>query len=281
MRRPIGTNLLGSALVVVGWVTIAFMIVQVGRAVGLSSHWSQGLIYLALFLATLLVTRLYDRMPAAWTGLGLHKWTGRELGLGLLLGGGMALLAWFPIAIAAGVSAGEGWDWLEVYYWLIPMTISAAGEELLFRGYLFQRGVEIVGPVVATFLASVLFALAHLGNPGATPMALAVIFLGGIFFALGYLRTGSLWLPIGAHIAWNIILAKVLGLPVSGQEFGQSLLRTPTIGPSLLTGHEFGPEGGLVAVAALAVGIALLAKIPLFTFSPYVYATVFKAKYER
>ena len=40
--------------------------------------------------------------------------------------------------------------------------------------------------------------------------------LAGIWLAVAYLRTRSLWLPFGLHWAWNWTQASLLGLPVSG-----------------------------------------------------------------
>jgi hypothetical protein len=94
---------------------------------------------------------------------------------------------------------------------------------------------------------------------------------------LGYIRTGSLWFPIGAHVAWNVLLAKVAGLPVSGIDFGGSLLGTTVQGPEFLSGGAFGPEGGMLGVAALLVGGLLLARLPAITYSPYVSAGLFRA----
>jgi uncharacterized protein len=281
-RRPLRVNLVGILLVVLATAALAWLggqlVVLAATADPLiRTTWMTPVFYMALVGATILVARVHDGMPASWTGLGWHRWTVRELGLGLAIGAGMALVAWGPIALMGSVREGEGWSSADVLYILIPMAMRAAGEEVLFRGYLFQRGVEMIGPVAATLLASGLFAAAHLANPNVTSAGIAIIFLGGIFFSLGYLRTGSLWLPIGAHVIWNIVLAKVLGVPVSGAEFGDSLLRTSVHGPELLTGGAFGPEGGLLGAAALIAGIWALMGLPAVSFSPYVYAASFRA----
>lgn len=278
-RRPLHVNLMGMMLLIVLWYSLGLLGQWLAGALG-EPWWlaPQVVLYGTLLLATLLIIRLYDRMPVSWGGIGLHRWAGRELLLGVALGGGLALLAWVPLVVGGEVHRESLND---LGYWLLLMGASAAGEELLFRGYLFQRGVELFGPVAATLLASALFAAAHIGNPHVTPLGIGVLVLGGIFFSLCYLRTGSLWLPIGAHIAWNILLAKVLGVPVSGKDFGDTLLRTIPAGPDLLTGGGFGPEGGIAGVIAMLAGIYLVAKLPLFEFSPYVHAEVFRRFHRR
>ncbi len=276
-RRPLHVNLLGGILLILLWLALGGIGVWLAGLMA-TSWWltPQTISYASLLLATVLVIRFHDRMPLSWGGLGMHRWAGRELLLGLGLGSILALLAWGPVALMGEVRREPMTD---LGYWILLMSVNAAGEELLFRGYLFQRGVESLGPVGATLLASVAFGVAHLGNPNITPLSLGIIMLGGLFFSLCYLRTGSLWLPIGAHIAWNILLAKVLGVSVSGKYFGDSFLRTVPAGSDLITGGAFGPEGGLVGVVAMLAGLCLVARLPLFGFSPYVHAEVFRAFY--
>jgi len=138
-------------------------------------------------------------------------------------------------------------------------------EELLIRGYLLTNlaeGVNGLGRVgargaiaFASLATAVLFGALHLGNPNVGVLASANIVLAGLFFAGTYVATGSLWIPIGLHIAWNFTLAGVYGLPVSGLESGGSLLAIGPTGDASLTGGGFGPEAGLVFYPALAVGV--------------------------
>ncbi len=278
-RRRLSTNLIGLLLILLGWLVLGSLAATLVSALTPGSIWGMPIQYAVLLVVTLIVCRFYDRMPAAWVGLGLQPWTGRESITGLALGAGMAVVAWLPSALLGGVSRGEpGGGWL---IWIGLISLSAAGEEILFRGYIFQRIMEMIGPAAATLLLSAGFALAHAANPNVTPMSLGVIFLGGIFFSLCYLRSGSLWLPIGAHLAWNMALGKVLGLPVSGQDFGASLLRTAVVGPDIITGGAFGPEGGAATIVALAIGIVLVARGGLVDLSPYTHARVFHAFHRR
>jgi uncharacterized protein len=283
-RRGLKTNLIGVLLLLVAWIPILLFIrfLAGGDNGEPLPNWIVPAAYGLLLLATLLVTRFYDRLPAVWAGIGLHRWTGRELGYGMLTGLGMSIIAWGIVA-ASGTVRWLGMDDFGAYTVLsLSIIANAAGEELMFRGYIFQRGIEIFGSTTATLLGAVLFALAHLFNPYLSWLAVINIFLAGIFFSLCYLRTGSLWLPMAAHATWNLLLAKVLGVTVSGLDFGRSLLVVGNItGPDWLTGGGFGPEGGAAATVALLLGTVALLKIPAITYSPYVHADVFRAFYEQ
>ena len=78
------------------------------------------------------------------------------------------------------------------------------------------------------------------------------IFVGFLFVAM-YVRSGSLWLPIGFHAAWNFSLVGVLGLPMSGKETESGLLKTTLTGSPWLTGGKTGMEASAVALIAYAV----------------------------
>jgi hypothetical protein len=65
-------------------------------------------------------------------------------------------------------------------------------------------------------------------------------------------------MAVGIHAAWNFAVGAVYGLPVSGLETSSALLAVEPDGPRVLTGGAFGPEGGVLMLAALAVGAGLV-----------------------
>jgi membrane protease YdiL (CAAX protease family) len=89
---------------------------------------------------------------------------------------------------------------------LAAVSIAAGlGEELLFRG-LVQAGLaNLIGgplaPWIALTVASVLFGVCHWLN---TTYAILAV-LAGAYFGLLFLLTGSLWTPIVAHAAYDLL----------------------------------------------------------------------------
>jgi hypothetical protein len=83
------------------------------------------------------------------------------------------------------------------------------------------------------------------------------IALIGIFFGVCYLKTGSLWFPIGFHAAWNFFLGCIFSLPVSGIKTFR-LLDVGTVANTSATGGDFGAEGSVFLVAILAALLWLL-----------------------
>jgi membrane protease YdiL (CAAX protease family) len=191
--------------------------------------------------------------------------------LGLALMAGIFLVgvgaAWFRVTGFAVTTAGASAVGLAVAYLVLFAAVSVA-EELAVRGYLMTNLAEglRVGPVGgrvalggAVLATSALFGLLHAGNPSATAASTATIGLAGVFLAAGYALTGELAIPLGLHFTWNYAQGVLFGFPVSGLGLGVAVVETRETGPDLVTGGPFGPEAGLLGVAAVLVGTAAIA----------------------
>lgn len=151
-------------------------------------------------------------------------------------------------------TSGDGFPFLEMALVFVPAVFH---EELLFRGYAFQR-LWRWKPWVAIWIGSIVFAALHAGNASVTPLALYNIFLGGLLLSLAYGRYQRLWFPIGIHFGWNFMSGPILGYEVSGYAPGETLLRTITSGPAILTGGAFGIEGSIIMTAVETVAVVTL-----------------------
>lgn len=146
---------------------------------------------------------------------------------------------------------------------LAVLLTGSLAEELMFRGYPFQRLVDAIGPGGAILVFSALFGLVHLANPGATFWGLCNTVLIGVLLAITYLRTGALWLPWGIHFAWNAALGVVFGLPVSGIRLFNVVVRTNAAGPVWLTGGSYGIEASLPGAIVVLFGLVVVWRAPL------------------
>jgi hypothetical protein len=137
----------------------------------------------------------------------------------------------------------------------------AFNEELMARGYPFQRLVEGAGPWVGQLVFAALFALMHWGNPGmhgaTKAWATLNIALAAVLLGFCYLRTRSLALPVGLHLGWNWAQGNLLGFGVSGTT-GANGFWTPVFHgkPEWLTGGAFGLEASVICT--LVCGAAIL-----------------------
>ena len=82
------------------------------------------------------------------------------------------------------------------------VTIQPIGEEIFFRGFLFEKIEHFGGGIVAIFITAFLFGLAHMSYgkifPVLMPMVMGIV-LGYIVF-----KTKNLYSSIIAHIIFNV-----------------------------------------------------------------------------
>jgi membrane protease YdiL (CAAX protease family) len=184
----------------------------------------------------------------------------RVAGRELLLGAALALmlvLAADRLVLATTAlhhARGSGFPWSELIAVYLPAVIH---EELVFRGYPFQKLLTLSRPL-AIAATSIVFAAMHGANDGLTPIALANLLLAGVLLALAYERYERLWFPIGIHLGWNLLCGPVLGYDVSGFVPAGSVFTTSGAGAPFLTGGVFGIEGSVWIVLVEVAGIAVL-----------------------
>jgi len=161
-----------------------------------------------------------------------------------------------PIALIGGLVVTVYTTWHQFALILLDfaiLAIAALAEEVAFRGYPFQRLIDAIGPTAATLLAAMLFGAIHLKNPGSTGASTLVTMLAGWLFAIAYLRTRALWVGWGFHVAWNVTMGILFGLPISGITNFSPVIASNTVGPAWITGGDYGPEGSAVCAVVLLV----------------------------
>jgi len=136
-------------------------------------------------------------------------------------------------------------------------------EEVVFRGMAVREIALKYGWMIATIIGGVYFGAAHLVTKlhditvlDVLWILLASILVSFLFVAL-YIRSHSLWLPIGFHMAWNFSLKGIMGVTMSGNAAKAGLLEVELTGNSLVTGGSFGIEASIVSLV-IYVLIALL-----------------------
>lgn len=232
------------------------------------------LLLLAATLVGWVCNLLLEELPWRALGWAAHRGWGRDLLLGSLLGAAsMGVAVVLSVAVgdtsfapAQGASAAAVARTLFVS--ALVFLFGAAAEEALFRGYPMQTLMRSWPAWLALLPTSLLFALVHLSNPNFTTafaFAVANTALAGVWLAVAYVRTRSLWFAFGLHWSWNWTMGALLGLPVSGirEITPDPLLRATDAGPAWLTGGAYGPEGGLAATLALILSTVFVWKTNL------------------
>ncbi|MDQ2666945.1 MAG: CPBP family intramembrane metalloprotease [Gemmatimonadota bacterium] len=214
--------------------------------------------------ATAIMLRSIDRRPWSDVGLARSSVRARALLTGWSVGAGanvftcgVLVLVGLMRFVPSGV--GEDGSWvgaaLRVSLVLAP---AALAEELLCRGYLLTVIRDSVGTRGAVVLTSVLFGALHVSNPGATPVSVVVVIVAGLLLATVRIRFDSIYAAWMTHLAWNWTMAIPFHALVSGIRFEAPGYRGVTLGVAWVSGGDWGPEGGVVAVVGLSLGLGYL-----------------------
>ena len=216
-----------------------------------------GLLVIALGLGYL-CAHLFEDLPWRSLGAGFSSGWFRDLVIGSALGFATLAVAVVIAIIGRGLrfSINHVESALIVRSMIgsgVILVIAAFAEEAMFRGYALQTLTRARLAWLGVALTLALFGVAHLTNPNVVPgFTLINTSIAGLWFAVAYLRTRSLWLPLGLHWSWNWALGWFFGLPVSGLDLASHpLLKASDTGPLWLTGGSYGIEGGIAATIAL------------------------------
>jgi membrane protease YdiL (CAAX protease family) len=231
--------------------------------------------FISILLSIWLAGRWFDHRPFKEFGLHLNsQWWG-DLVFGLVLGAVLItfifvvelVFGWVTIkGTFQSNSPGQSFGSTAIYGVFFFLAIGIQ-EELMSRGYMLRNlaeGLNLpwITPKAALFLgyliSSVAFGVQHVLNPNSTTISTINIMIAGLFLGLGFILTGELALPIGLHITWNYFEGYIFGFPVSGLTSAGNFLAIQQKGPNQWTGGAFGPEAGLIGLAAMLVGAGLI-----------------------
>lgn len=271
MKNPMG-NLIPR------WQTALIMFVfSVGILLLSYIYGISGLIYYNFTIFACLVLWIFvDRQPPEGLGIRFAPgwWRGLFIGLGLgaimmftivnleLFVGWMTLTPLFDLT--------EWWmAGLLLFAYAFHQSFVAGGEELVMRGYIQQNLTTRLSIPLSVVFSSVMFAILHLPRIiwGNVPALLAVIMfvnmaLGGFLLGWAFMKTRTLWLPIGIHFSWNYVQYHIIGIG------GQGINIVNNMGIELLTGGIVGPEAGLLGTLAFLLLILAVWLLPKGWLTP-------------
>jgi len=224
------------------------------------------MVLLGIFSWLLTVANHVEVHRVAAQGLPLSSGWAKQFGTGCIIGLLMVIVAVVPIAIWGSLSfraTFSAYNIVRIVVVLLVLLSGALAEELMFRGYPFQRLLDATGVPGAIVVFSILFGIVHLLNPGASAWGLLNTVAIGVLLSVAYLRTRALWLPWGIHFAWNMALGLVLGLPVSGFRLFNVAVHASVTGPKWLIGGSYGVEAGAPCAVAILAGLLVTSRAPL------------------
>jgi membrane protease YdiL (CAAX protease family) len=164
--------------------------------------------------------------------------------------------------------------------YILLYILVAVFEEFIFRSFPLFVFAERYPNWLAILLTSLLFGIAHFGNPGFTWLAMLNITLAGVLFAILILIYRHIYWAVGIHFGWNFTQGVLMGYKVSGTNAVGILNATPK-GSALLSGGDFGIESSLICTGLLLIMITfLLVKYRMAPVEELVYEEEFEEETE-
>lgn len=144
---------------------------------------------------------------------------------------------------------------------LLAIGVQSSVEEFEYRLFSFSRILNKAVLWYAVFGSALDFSLCHMLNSGITFLAFINITLVGIFYALAYYYTKSIWFSCAMHTAWNYTQNCIFGLPNSGNAAVATIWQPTFTKSSVCYDPEFGVEGTIVTtivtIAAIVITILI------------------------
>lgn len=177
-----------------------------------------------LFVTTLFLYKMEGKTLSA-IGLNFSVRNLSFIPLGILIGA----FAFFGARYLRALVVGETFelsmsiDYSTIFYAFYFILPQVATEELLFRGYLFKKAIEVSNVVVANVIFSIVFMLIHvldenvLSNVGMVIMLAITIPVGHLLFATALLKSKTLYFPIGLHLGNNWATRHLISSDSSGE----------------------------------------------------------------
>jgi membrane protease YdiL (CAAX protease family) len=215
----------------------------------------------AVLCATAIMGWIEGRSPWSY-GLGARDWI-RYYWIGWFAG----LVCLTALIATLSVSGHLAFDGLNLHgaaileygsIWFLCFTLAGINEETLVRGYFQSTLARGMGFWGGAFVSSLIFSLAHLNNSGESIAGIACTFAAGMLLCLLLRKSGSLWLGIGVHAAWDWSQSYLYGTPDSTLLAQGHLLVSHPVGDARISGGAVGPEGSVLAMPAMCVGLLLL-----------------------
>ena len=221
---------------------------------------SEGGAFLLLCLAAFIMSKLEHRKFSEY-GLPLRRALGNDLPIGVVSGfvaiSGTLLTMFLLHGFRVTGLALHGTAILSsIVGWGIACLLVGLFEEFLCRGYLQYTLATGIGFWPAALVISFLFGFGHYFNANETAVGAIAAGMFGLLFCLFLRRTGSLWIAVGFHAAWDWGQT-LYGVPDSGIAPYHNVLSSATSGPRWLTGGTVGPEASVLTPIALLV-VALI-----------------------
>ncbi|MHC1686095.1 MAG: CPBP family intramembrane glutamic endopeptidase [Clostridiaceae bacterium] len=219
---------------------------------------------LAIIISVVIFWKVFEKKPIRMMGLTSIFKSYKDLLHGLAFGAVSMIVVFLILLGTKSISMENAFSNPNFSTWIIIDFIMfifvGINEEMFARGYCMSVLKQTKNKYAIVCVSSVIFSVMHSLNPHMSILSYINLFLVGVLFAYMFIKANNIWLPIGYHITWNFFQGDIFGFQVSGT-VTNGLYGIKSIGNDLITGGEFGPEGGLVVTLIIVLGFIYMRKL--------------------
>ncbi|HVA33897.1 MAG TPA: CPBP family intramembrane glutamic endopeptidase [Candidatus Baltobacteraceae bacterium] len=180
-----------------------------------------------------------------WEGFAIGILNAGLVAAGMIALGGMTIHG-FALHGPSLLWAGLGWLGANVAVGL--------GEEMWYRGYLLQSLWKSLGFWPASIVIALLFASDHyFFKQGENVWDVITLVSLSLWVCYSVLRTGTLWLAVGYHVAFDYMQLFVIGTKNGNLVPVNHLLDVTFSGPAWITGGVLGTEASFLMYPIIAL----------------------------
>jgi membrane protease YdiL (CAAX protease family) len=212
----IGFGLSGLALIIVGTTFVGGAMAVTGEDEGTAivAAGVIGTLVFDLVLVGIVYLLILQRYNLSWEAFGFRSvgrqwWVPPVAALGILIVNGIYTATVHALGLEALAPEQELDDLFDTrallpIIGLFTLITAPIAEEIFFRGFIFPGLIGRLGVWGAALASGLFFGAVHISSVDTIGL---VIPLGaiGVFLALLYARTGSLWINIGTHFCINLV----------------------------------------------------------------------------
>ncbi|HZZ00877.1 MAG TPA: type II CAAX endopeptidase family protein [Candidatus Baltobacteraceae bacterium] len=183
-----------------------------------------------------------------WEGFAIGVVNAGAVALGMIALGGMTV---------HGLALSGSTLLLAALAWFGCNLVIGLGEEMWYRGYMFQTLWKSLGFWPSAIAIALLFAYDHyFFKQGENVWDVITLVSLSIWVCYSVLRTGTLWLAVGYHVAFDFMQLFVIGTKNGNLVPVDHLLDVSFSGPAWVTGGVLGTEASFLMYPLIAAMFA-------------------------
>ena len=153
-------------------------------------------------------------------------------------------------------------NWLLIIVFFFAYLIQSTMEEVVCRGFIFNRLKEKIPLVFAVIINIGFFMVGHIDKMFDAGLLIGIIgvvnaVLIGLIFTILTIKDKNIYSAIGFHYIWNFSLYSIIGLNLSGIEISNSIFKMTPVN-TFLTGSSYGIESSIICTIVYMIVLFIL-----------------------